>query len=195
VPKCKTNKAFVRAAVNRRQAVELRIAGHSLDEIGDTLGVTKQRAHQYLLEVYKENAELCHEKAEECLQLDLNRVDAIIAALFPKRADPNVANAIAAQMTRRARLLGLDAPEKVETKSQGTLTVEIRRYTLGEGGKYNAIADSQTSRVYELGRAQSTAGATGGENRPSAGPGIQSGGQGCANASPGDAGSGSAPAK
>jgi hypothetical protein len=115
---------------NRRvvqQALELRVTGTTYVEIGRTLRLSTTRAYQLVRAGMNEvNAEL-KETAAQLRQMELERLDAIHAAHWPKRENPRNAEIILRVMERRARLLGLDAPA---TTAQTTPTREELQPTL-----------------------------------------------------------------
>lgn len=51
---------------------------------------------------------------EKARDLEVRRLEAVTQALWSKRGDPRVAEAIGRLSDRRAKLLGLDAPERRE---------------------------------------------------------------------------------
>lgn len=108
-----TGAVTLAATINKRRAVELRIGGANLLEIARAVGVSKTSAHRYLKEALAELKALTAEAAEEVRDLDLERMDGIWRELWPKRADPRVADTLIRLLERRAKLLGLDAPEQI----------------------------------------------------------------------------------
>jgi hypothetical protein len=101
-----------------QRALELRVTGATYVEIGCSLRLSTTRAYQLVRAGLGEiNAELT-ETASQLRQMELERLDAIHAAHWPKRENPRNAEIILRVMERRARLLGLDAPAKIEQTSQ-----------------------------------------------------------------------------
>lgn len=96
------------------QALELRKSGWSYRKIGEKLGVSHETARQdvegelKVLDLGNEN------KRNELRQLELERLDKITNALdhWLEAGSVPAINAYLKAMERRAKLLGLDAPEE-----------------------------------------------------------------------------------
>jgi hypothetical protein len=140
----------VQAAERRSVALELRKAGATYAAIGKTLGCTEQRAHGIITgELQRLNAQRC-EAAAEVTRLEVERLDALLLGIWQqaKAGDGPAIDRVLAIMARRAKLLGLDMPDKFSrTKPDGTTPEEtaddffgnVERYaaalrTLGERG-------------------------------------------------------------
>jgi hypothetical protein len=91
-------------------ALELRIAGASYRVIANHLGISKSAAHEYVGAAIRELELGNSDLAKELLQIELERLDQMLIALWPKRAEPRVVDSILRLMERRARMLGTDAP-------------------------------------------------------------------------------------
>jgi hypothetical protein len=132
------------AARRRAQVVQMRLAGASFEEIGQQLGVTDSRAHQLWTDALDRTAK---EPADRWRALELQRLDQLQAAatavlhathhvihsakvVVDDQSRPYVdhgpvlaaVNTLVRVMERRARVLGLDAPARVDAKVDGTLT-------------------------------------------------------------------------
>lgn len=120
-----------RIAVDKRaaQCMELRIEGHSLRAIAAKVGLSKDGVAKA---IERELADLTHEPAERLKVVELERMDAMIAGLWPKAKKGDVASIQAALgvMQRRAKLLGLDAPVK---------TVNDNKHSGGEGAPIRVV--------------------------------------------------------
>lgn len=106
----------VQAAERRTQALELRKAGATYVAIGTALGVSEQRAHRIITaELRRLNARRA-EAANEVTRMELERLDALMLAVWQraKKGELSAVDRVLSIMARRARLLGLDAPEKRE---------------------------------------------------------------------------------
>jgi len=115
--------------LRRVEALDLRIRGSSFRKIATELNVSVGQAYADVTEALEGLAGLEKEKAEDCRRLDLERTDALIAGHF-KRAtegfetldkegnrlllgpDDKSARVVLSALERRAKLLGIDAPEK-----------------------------------------------------------------------------------
>lgn len=108
--------------------IELRISGLTYEEIGRKLGVSRQRAHQLVMKAIAEQQRELDEDVKRLVHIELRRVEAIISQLWPRRYDPRVADSILRAIERRAKLAGLDAPERRELSGPGgtPLGLEVR---------------------------------------------------------------------
>jgi hypothetical protein len=104
------------AAARRQKSLDLRIAGARYRQIGAQLGVSYQTAYRDVQTALGELASLQSGKAEKLRELEVERCDKLTLALWPKARTGNekAARAVLAVMDRRAKLLGLDAPTKLE---------------------------------------------------------------------------------
>ena len=113
------------AAERRLKAFELRKAGLSYKQIGDALGVSESMACKDVHKILRDLAEKTEGHAREYRQLELERVDALMAPLWPRARGRRVTNPdtgvvedippdlkamdrLMRLMERRAKLLGLD---------------------------------------------------------------------------------------
>jgi hypothetical protein len=110
----------------KRRAVELRAAGTPYAEIADELGVEVSTAAHYVAEGlarYLGEEVRC---ADTARRLHVERLRALLAAQWPKamRGDATAATACLKIMEREAKLLGLDAPLKVDISARLRLLAE-----------------------------------------------------------------------
>lgn len=112
----KTSATRIKAALRRLEAIGLRREGLSYSEIGDGMSVSPGRAYALVKDALERMNTECTELAEEVLVLECERLDRIQYAHWAKAmsGDYKAARVVLAVMDRRARLLGLDAPEKRE---------------------------------------------------------------------------------
>ncbi len=99
----------------RRIALELRKAGATYEEIGRSLGITKQSAHELVSKVLDEIQSKTSDDADAVKTLEIERLDALFKGLWPSasKGNPQAVEKALKIMERRARLLGLDAPTKL----------------------------------------------------------------------------------
>jgi hypothetical protein len=90
------------------------MAGATYEAIGRALGVSKTRAYRIVMGALGALAAKTGEDADRVRTLELSRIDAMVLSLWPNRANPRVADTLIRLSERRARLLGLDAPARVE---------------------------------------------------------------------------------
>jgi len=115
MPHSKNSATRIQAAERRTQALALRRSGATYAEIGKKLGCSEQRAHRVVtLELARLNAHRSEQAAAVC-RLELERLDELLAAIWPdaKERKPQAIDRVLAIMVRRAKLQGLDAPEKI----------------------------------------------------------------------------------
>lgn len=129
VPRVKTRGVNVKAAIRATEALELRISGMTLPAIAEKLGMAVSSVHDSIVRAMSK----VEAPARELRDLEVERLDALLLAQWKNRADPMVARTIVRIMERRARLLGLDAPTKIEASGAG-------------GGPIVVAADAETLR-------------------------------------------------
>lgn len=104
------------AAVARAaQMLELRKAGMTYDRIGEALGVSKQAVHKSVTKALREITSKAAESAEEIRNLELIRLDAMLAGLWAQaaRGNPGAIDRALKIAERRAKITGIDAPTKI----------------------------------------------------------------------------------
>lgn len=105
-----------KVAAARKTALQLHIEGHTFTVIGERLGVTRQRAHQLVMEQIADAAEERKALAGDALNVDLERIEFVLRSLAPRveRGDDKASQAYIRALDRRHKLLGLDAPTRNE---------------------------------------------------------------------------------
>lgn len=100
------------AAERRKQAVALRIAGATFEQIGERLGITKQAAFDTVSKALEDTRATTAESAETLRQMELQRLDALQTALWSDavKGDVQAVDRVLKVMLRRSQLIGLDAP-------------------------------------------------------------------------------------
>lgn len=101
--------------------VALRASGANFREIGSALDISPSTAHGLLHKAIAERREELGFKVDELVELEVARCDRLQLAVWQKALNGNE-RAIAAVlniMARRAKLLGLDAAQKVEHSGKG----------------------------------------------------------------------------
>ncbi|MEZ0066692.1 hypothetical protein ABIA32_002704 [Streptacidiphilus sp. MAP12-20] len=131
-----------KTADRRRQAVELRIAGRSWQQIADQLEYSsKGAACTDVRRALEKAVEKLAIPLEAHRQLELDRLDAIQNALWDKvlDGDTKAIDTTLRLMDRRAKLLGLDAPQRHE------LTLEAIDAALADVEQQLAAARSEAA--------------------------------------------------
>lgn len=118
MPESASSPRRIDAAEKRTRALQLRKAGATYDQIAQQVGY-ENRGNAYRA-VMQELKELPKDDAAEVLTLEVERLDQLLVALWPKamKGDVRSAETVIRLMERRAKLLGLDAPAAVNV--QGT---------------------------------------------------------------------------
>jgi hypothetical protein len=137
------NKAQqAKTADRRRQAVELRVEGKSWQEIADRLGYdSRGSAATAVRRALEQAVAELNVPLEAHRQLELDRLDAMQNALWDKvlAGDTKAIDTTLRLMDRRAKLLGLDAPQRHE------LTLESIDAALADVEEQLAVARSQAA--------------------------------------------------
>ena len=108
----KNKGARIRNREQLDKALELRKAGATFQQVGDALGVTKQRAFQLVEVGIAELNEKCTASADSLRRQQEERLDAMRLALWKGRNNPRTADTLLRIEERLAKLRGLDAPTK-----------------------------------------------------------------------------------
>lgn len=109
------------AADQRAKALDLRIEGYSFREIGKKLDISVASAFNYVTEALDELKAVTLTKAEHLRDLELSKLDSLEAEARKRLAastDPDnakLSSVVLKIMESRRKLLGLDAPTKIET--------------------------------------------------------------------------------
>lgn len=109
----KNPKARIKSREQVQKALDLRKSGATYGQIGSLLSISKTRAYQLVTEGMSIlNIEL-KESAAQLLEIELARLDGLVAAHWPLKDRPRSAEVLLKVCDRRARLLGLYAPVRI----------------------------------------------------------------------------------
>lgn len=127
----RTGQKRVTAAEKRRQAVELRKAGATFEEIAEALGYSnKGTAYRAVEQALREAV---REPALQLIELEVQRLDLMLRALWPQVVSGKLGAVDRALRIaeRRSRLLGLDAAQQVQHtgKDGGPIEVDVSGMT------------------------------------------------------------------
>lgn len=105
-----------KASERSKQAVMMRIAGATFEQIAERLGITAQSAYGLVSRALEKTRAQTAESAETLRQMEIQRLDAMQAAIWSDamKGDEQKIDRLLKIQTRRAALLGLDAPTKQE---------------------------------------------------------------------------------
>lgn len=116
MPQSKMSPNRIQALERARQALSLRREGKRYDEIGEALGITASGAWRLVQRAYRRAQKQNDSEVEFQRKLDLERCDVAISALWPNvlAGKYGAIERLMQVLERRAKLLGLDAPVKVD---------------------------------------------------------------------------------
>lgn len=111
---------------NKLKALDMRLTGASYREIGRTLRVSHVQAWHYVQDMLQDYAQ---EPTQAVRLAEVARLDRLMLAHWAKaiKGDTKATQMVLGIMDRRARLLGLDSPQKVD------ISGFIRTMALKEG--------------------------------------------------------------
>jgi hypothetical protein len=117
----KTSPERLTGAQRRQRVVERRCQGATLQAIGGELCISRQRVHVILTEEIAQFRAGTQADLADLVELESQRLDALQAGLWDKAlaGDVKAARTVVKIMERRARLLGLDAPTRVQRDQFG----------------------------------------------------------------------------
>jgi hypothetical protein len=117
-PKSKTNAVTIERAARIARVLEFRLQGWTLEKIAQTEGVVRSRVHAMIDNALKG---MVFEPADQIMQLELIRLDEMYIKQYDMAVNGNHAalDKCLAIMERRAKYLGLNAPERVEVEEVG----------------------------------------------------------------------------
>ena len=122
-----TESRKLRGRALEEEALKLRMAGLSYSQIAQHLGVSKSTAHKAVIRALDRLNQRIAEEAEQVRRLELERLDVMFRSLWPQvlKGNQGAIDRALRIMERRARLLGLDAAQKVNV--QGTIGPPVIR--------------------------------------------------------------------
>jgi DNA-binding transcriptional ArsR family regulator len=114
----KVQLAELDAAPRRREALELRAAGNSYEQIAEVMGISPMAVAGHVNAALRRAWEIDHERTEEIRQLEIERLDGLWKVFWPRATDKEKPSLAAAGFClklakRRAELLGLDREVRV----------------------------------------------------------------------------------
>lgn len=123
-----------KAAIAERQAfaLDFRKSGWSYRDIGKKLTISHEQARRDVESQLKALSKLNEDKADELRALELERLDKMTRSLDRMVEAGNVGaiSTMLRVMERRAKLLGLDAPEKKDINLDVTKLTDDELFTL-----------------------------------------------------------------
>jgi hypothetical protein len=135
--KASVDSGRITAAQRGTQALDLRKGGMTYQQIGQVMGVNESRAYQLVQrELVRLNAQRT-EAAAEVSRLEAERLDNLLAAVWPKATEGDLAavDRVLSIMSRRAKLLGIDQ----EKPHQPAVNLQSVNVSLSDADRANAI--------------------------------------------------------
>ena len=129
MPESETSARKVTGAERARQAVELRKAGASYDEIARQCGYrSRSGAYKAVSGALRDLVAKTSLAADELRELETIRLDALNDALWSRAlaGELPAIDRVIRLMERRAKLLGLDAPEQTELSGPGGGVIPVK---------------------------------------------------------------------
>jgi predicted DNA-binding protein (UPF0251 family) len=128
-------------------ALKLRSLGYTYQRIADHMGCSKQTAHA---RVQRALAAIPAEAVDEFRRLEMERLDLVLNVAMDKAMSADkgalfAVDRVIAIMDRRAKLMGLDAPQKHEVLTLDTVTAEIQRLEAQLGETNDATSATETA--------------------------------------------------
>jgi hypothetical protein len=128
----KTGARKLTAAERRKQALELRKAGFTYQQIADQLGFTRTAAYKTVKVALDDINQNIKDEAATVRTLELERLDRLWVEMYrrAKGGDYGAVDRCLRIQERRSKLLGLDAPQKVEQE----ITDHVIHVTIEDDG-------------------------------------------------------------
>lgn len=106
------------AAERKVDILRMRREGHTFEEIGEKLGISRQRAGQVVVEELTKLSSEIEAEARIAAVMESERLDNLTRILYPKATKGNLQaiDRLLKVMERRARLFGLDAPSRIDSR-------------------------------------------------------------------------------
>jgi hypothetical protein len=115
----KEDSRRITAAERRERVIEMRRAGYLYREIASEVGLTEARCNDIVKQYLQKMEDRCSELSEEIRQLEVERLDGLFRSAWEVAMGTSNGRLRALEMAvkiqeRRAKLLGLDSPERQE---------------------------------------------------------------------------------
>ena len=113
----------LKVAERRAQAFDLRMEGYSFRDIGRKLGISHTAAHKHVQKGLEDLARTSEDKAKMLILMEASRLDRLQQGCWDAatKGDLYAIDRVLKLMERRAKLFGLDAPNKIaQTNIDGT---------------------------------------------------------------------------
>lgn len=105
-------------AHRRSMIINMRASGMTLEQIAEHMGISTPTVSRILKAALNRDAERDAQRVEQLRELELMRLDTLQTSLWARaiKGDVQAHDRVMKIMDRRAKLVGLDAPQKIERK-------------------------------------------------------------------------------
>jgi hypothetical protein len=113
-PRGKTSKQRIGRCKHATKVMNMRLEGLSYEQIGERMGFSSVRAYHIVKKELGRWTELRNESAAQLHQLEMARLDEMLAAVYPKAKKGDLASMdrVLTICARKAKLCGLDVADK-----------------------------------------------------------------------------------
>jgi hypothetical protein len=155
----KTSAATTRKLDRQFKALELRRMGKGYVEISSALGIGKSQAHRLVQAGLQDARAQVDAEANELKAEEISRLDAMLAGLWPdaRKGHHSAVDRVLKIMERRARLLGLDAPQRMALGGHNGGPLQVRH----DGLDLSTLTDAELDTIEAIAAAADARARTG----------------------------------
>lgn len=123
----RVNAAAARKLAHQEQALKYRLSGYSHSRIAEAVGISKSQAHRLVTAALHETREQVDASADDLRTVELARLDGMLDKVYEKAAggDLQAVDRVLKIGERRQKLLGLEAPVRIETTGRDGKPIEV----------------------------------------------------------------------
>lgn len=133
----RNNKPYSVARMKREERVKFYIdlvkAGYTYQQIADRINkingtnITRQAVHNSVKREIDKSREKLYQEVKDVVFIEVERLNELFKSAYSKakKGDEKSINSCLKIMERKAKLLGLDAPEKQEVENTGDINIKI----------------------------------------------------------------------
>lgn len=127
----RTNAAKARRLDRQNKALELRRMGLGYTAIAQQIGIGKSQAHRLVVAGLADAAAKVSASADELRTEDVDRLDALLGSIWSRARKGEVAavDRVLKILERRAKLLGIEAPVRIEATGKDGAPIEVSSTT------------------------------------------------------------------
>lgn len=117
----------IKALADQQKALELRRMAYGYQKIADTLGIGLVTAHRHVQNGLREARDQVSASTEALRSEELSRLDAMHQGVWVRamKGESAAIDRVLKIMERRAKLLGLEAPVRIETTGRDGGAIEV----------------------------------------------------------------------